>query len=300
MRSKELILNDKLEDISIEKMYSFPFEVSFSEIRKLSKGYVKLHWHDELQISIVTKGSVEFIVGEKSYILKNGQAIFINTQRIHMAKSVGEEDGVYHSINFDAKLLKMFPGSIIEQKYIEPVLSADNLNSIEIYGHNKWEKDALKHIGDIINYDVVKQKGYELKIYIALLNFWLLLVLNENDIFSKKTEPKPINEQRVKDVLSFIHNNYSQKITLQDIADSVFVSKGECCRFFKKSLKMSPYDYLINYRINQSMKLLKSSSSSILDIAENVGFNNVSHYIQIFRKKTGLTPHEYRNQKEQS
>ena len=299
MRSKEMVLNDNLEDISIEKMYSFPFEVSFSEIRKLSKGYVKLHWHDELQISIVTKGSVEFIVGEKSYILKNGQAIFINTQRIHMAKSVGDEDCIYHSINFDAKLLKMFPGSIIEQKYIEPVLTAENLNSIEFYGNSQWEKDILGHIGDIINADVIKQKGYELKIYISLLNFWLLLVENENDIFSKKTQPKPINEQRVKDVLSFIHRNYGQKITLQNIADSVFVSKGECCRFFKKSVKMSPYDYLINYRINESMKLLKGSNSSILDIAERVGFNNVSHYIQIFRKKTGLTPHEYRNSKQE-
>ena len=55
--------------------------------------------------------------------------------------------------------------------------------------------------------------------------------------------------------------------------------------FSKKSLKMSPYDYLINYRINESMKLLKNTSFSILDIAENVGFNNVSHYIQIFKKE---------------
>ena len=70
MRANNVVLNDKLEDVSISKAYSFPFEVSFSEIRKLSKGYVKLHWHDEIQISIVTKGSVEFIVGEKSYILK--------------------------------------------------------------------------------------------------------------------------------------------------------------------------------------------------------------------------------------
>ena len=117
MRANNVVLNDKLEDVSISKAYSFPFEVSFSEIRKLSKGYVKLHWHDEIQISIVTKGSVEFIVGEKSYILKNGQAIFINTQRIHMAKSVGDEDCIYHSIMFNAKLLKMFPGSIIEDVY---------------------------------------------------------------------------------------------------------------------------------------------------------------------------------------
>ena len=297
MHSKKLILNDNLEDISIERLYSFPFEISFSEIRKLSKGYVKLHWHDELQISIVTKGSVEFIVGEKSYILKKGQAIFINTQKIHMAKSAEDEDCIYYAINFDAKLLKMFPGSIIEQKYINPVLTSDSLNSVAFYGYSQWEKDILDHINNIIDADITKQKGYELKIYIDLLNFWLLLVLNENNIFSKKTEPKPINEQRIKDVLSFIHNNYSKKITLQDIADSVFVSKGECCRFFKKSLKMSPYDYLINYRINESMKLLKETNHSVINISESVGFNNVSHYIQIFKKKTGLTPHEYRNSK---
>lgn len=295
MRANNVVLNDKLEDVSISKAYSFPFEVSFSEIRKLSKGYVKLHWHDEIQISIVTKGSIEFIVGEKSYILKSGQGIFINTQRIHMAKSIGDKDCIYHSVIFNPKLLKTFPGSIIEQKYIDPVITADNLNSIEIYGENKWEKEALKFIMDIITADISKSRGYELEIYINLMRFWLLLVLNENDIFSQKTEPKPINEERVKDVLSFIHKNYSNKITLQDIADSVFVSKGECCRFFKKSLKMSPYDYLINYRINESMKLLKNTSFSILDIAENVGFNNVSHYIQIFKKKTGQTPHEYRN-----
>ncbi|WP_455542014.1 AraC family transcriptional regulator [Intestinibacter sp.] len=295
MRPNELILNDKLEDVSMNKMYSFPFEVSFSEIRKLSKGYVKLHWHDEIQISIVTKGSVEFIVGEKSYILKNGQAIFINTQRIHMAKSVGNGDCIYHSIMFNSKLLKMFPGSIIDQKYVSPVVTSHKLNSIEIYGNSEWEQDALKYISNIINTDAIQVKGYELEIYINLLNFWLLLVLNEKDIFAQKTEPKPINEQRIKDVLSFIHENYSNKITLQDIADAVFVSKGECCRFFKKSLKMSPYDYLINYRINESMKLLKNTNNSILDIAENVGFNNVSHYIQIFKKKTGQTPHEYRN-----
>ena len=169
MRANNVVLNDKLEDVSISKAYSFPFEVSFSEIRKLSKGYVKLHWHDEIQISIVTKGSVEFIVGEKSYILKNGQAIFINTQRIHMAKSVGDEDCIYHSIMFNAKLLKMFPGSIIEQKYIDPVITSNKLNSIEIYGNNNWEQDALKYISDIINVDIIQDKGYELKIYIDLL-----------------------------------------------------------------------------------------------------------------------------------
>ena len=207
MRPNKMVLNDNLEDISIEKMYSFPFEVSFSEIKNFSKGYVKLHWHDEIQISIVTKGSIEFIVGEKSYILKSGQAIFINTQRIHMAKSIGDEDCIYHSVIFNPKLLKTFPGSIIEQKYIDPVLTSENLNSIVIYGDSEWEKDTLKFVTDIITSDISKKRGYELEIYINLMKFWLLIVLNENDIFAKKTEPKPINEERVKDVLSFIHKN---------------------------------------------------------------------------------------------
>ena len=59
-------------------------------------------------------------------------------------------------------------------------------------------KEALKFIMDIITADISKSRGYELEIYINLMRFWLLLVLNENDIFSQKTEPKPINEERVK------------------------------------------------------------------------------------------------------
>ena len=80
--------------------------------------------------------------------------------------------------------------------------------SIVIYGDSEWEKDTLKFVTDIITSDISKKRGYELEIYINLMKFWLLIVLNENDIFAKKTEPKPINEERVKDVLSFIHKNY--------------------------------------------------------------------------------------------
>ena len=80
----------------------------------------------------------------------------------------------------------MFPGSIIEQKYIDPVITSNKLNSIEIYGNNNWEQDALKYISDIINVDIIQDKGYELKIYIDLLNFWLLLVLNDKIYLIKK------------------------------------------------------------------------------------------------------------------
>lgn len=85
-------------------------------------------------------------------------------------------------------------------------------------------------------------------------------------------------------MLSFIHQNYSDNITLQEIAAIAHLSISECTRSFKRTIHMTPYDYLIKYRIKKSSELLISTDSTITEIAHRVGFNHVNHFIQSFKK----------------
>ena len=68
---------------------------------------------------------------------------------------------------------------------------------------------------------------------------------------------------------------------------------AQCYRYFKMIVKMSPYDYLIHYRLLKSIDYLSDSTFNITEISEKIGFQNVNHYIQIFKKAYTLSPKKY-------
>ena len=98
----------------------------------------------------------------------------------------------------------------------------------------------------------------------------------------------------MKTILGFIHENYDKKITLTDIADSVHICKSECCRFFKKHMNESLFDYLLRYRVEQSIPYLRDEEYSITDAAFNSGFTDTGYYSRVFRKCTGVSPRKFR------
>ena len=79
-----------------------------------------------------------------------------------------------------------------------------------------------------------------------------------------------------------------------DIAASANISQSECCRCFREFLHISPRQYLIRYRLKQSLPLLGSQLYSIALISEQCGFYSPSHYIAQFKKQFGLPPGAYR------
>ena len=102
-----------------------------------------------------------------------------------------------------------------------------------------------------------------------------------------------LDEERVKGALTYIASHYNEPITLEDISDSVHISKSECCRFFKKQMGMTIFDYILYLRIQNSLPLLKKEDS-ITEVAAKVGFSSPSYYSQIFKRYMKCTPMEYK------
>ncbi|MHB1485541.1 MAG: AraC family transcriptional regulator [Saccharofermentanales bacterium] len=88
--------------------------------------------------------------------------------------------------------------------------------------------------------------------------------------------------------------DYKQKMSIDDIASKLFINKFDLIRKFKKYLGITPYDYMLKYRIMQAKILLNTTSDSIGDIANNVGFDDSSHFIKMFKKVEGCTPLKFR------
>ena len=97
----------------------------------------------------------------------------------------------------------------------------------------------------------------------------------------------------LKNALSFINNNFSNNITIQDIANHVNIDRTYLYKIFISKFKMSPLQYLNDLRIEKSKEILNNGSHSIAFVAQMVGYYDHSHFSRLFKKKNSMTPTEY-------
>ncbi|MDJ0708643.1 MAG: AraC family transcriptional regulator [Leptolyngbyaceae cyanobacterium MO_188.B28] len=95
-------------------------------------------------------------------------------------------------------------------------------------------------------------------------------------------------------VLEYIDAHLNHEITLADLSQLLDLSQFHFGRLFKQSLGLSPYQYLLQQRVERAKQLLKQTDKSIMDIAFECGFNSHSHLSKQFRQQTGMTPTTYR------
>ncbi|UZM98179.1 helix-turn-helix transcriptional regulator [Lysinibacillus sp. MHQ-1] len=74
----------------------------------------------------------------------------------------------------------------------------------------------------------------------------------------------------------------------------MYLSRAECSRYFKKVIGLTPFTYLLQYRLRKSIELLRDDEQNVTIIAANTGFSTVSYYIEKFKEYTGYSPHVYR------
>ena len=100
----------------------------------------------------------------------------------------------------------------------------------------------------------------------------------------------------VKNALHYIQENYTQKLTLSDVAEKTYVSQWHLSKLLNRHTGQSFSEILNNVRIEQAKKLLEEPSLRIGDVADAVGFMDMAHFSRVFKKQVGISANEYRNQ----
>ena len=270
----------------------FPIRIYETNLALKPNGFNAWHWHDELQLCIVRTGAVSITVCDKNFILYPGEGIFINQGQLHMTRSIDTEPAKYSCINISPNFLAFFHGSILEQKYLIPFQNGEVLSAVTLKEDIAWQKEVLDHTEQIIHFIHANSYGYELEVYLQIMQIWKKIVLHTScDVSDVST----FNNREIKKILSFLHSHYMDNITLDKVAEAAHHSKSYCCRLFKYAINCTIWEYLTEYRIQKSLPLLCDDSLNITEIAYAVGFSGASYFIKQFRKTMHMTPKSYRN-----
>lgn len=99
----------------------------------------------------------------------------------------------------------------------------------------------------------------------------------------------------IKQTITYIEENFSAKITLRSISDALYISPNYLCRLFKQQTGRNLMEYLASYRMQMAKQYLKDVQYKISQVAEMVGYHDTRYFSSSFKKYTGMTPMDYRN-----
>lgn len=252
------------------------------------------HWHDEMELLVLTSGSVRFKTLSDEFIIKKGEGLFFNSGVLHAAWEYDSKEILFHSIVFHPRLIGGYEGSIFWEKYLDPLLADPSLKALHFTRNISWQKEILRLIEDSWQAGYYEKKEYEFTVR-ANLSHIIALILSQNDPSKLPLSEKQLRDnQRMKLMLQYIEAHLADSIEITDIADTALISVSECLRCFKHSIGTTPIQYVKQLRIQRAAELLTYTTLSITEVAIECGFQEMSYFSKTFRQTHGCTPTEFR------
>lgn len=258
----------------------FPVSVYTQQYRFAAQDSVPFHWHMEFQLCWAFEGILNYMVNGKAIRLYGDDILLIGRHQLHSVHPEGG-DAKTVCINFDPEI---FPSSIVS-RFLAPLKESSTF-SYQIFPLSTQEQFALRSLRDWTG-DPAQ--------YFSLLRF--LAGILEKSFEGNVSAGEPGGNEDlilVQNTLNEIHRRFTEPLRLEDLTAAAHVGRNKLNQLFNRYVGMSPMRYLNDYRLNEARSLIRSTSLPVSRISEEVGFNQLSNFIQLFRRKYGASPLQYR------
>ncbi|MBP3325218.1 MAG: helix-turn-helix transcriptional regulator [Coprococcus sp.] len=258
--------------------------------------FVERHWHHYIEILYIVRGSYRFEINLQNYTLNAGDICILNSGDLHQI--TGEDSNTIHdAVLFDPCILAFSYGDEYQEECIQPLVEQMLMLPAIYHSKSRSNEFILADVQRLMQVAVGRNDGWYIHSKLLILEiiskiYQAGLMLPTESVQSEEERQKI---QHYKSVVSYMEENYNKQITLQNLADTIPCNSQYLCRFFKDISGYSPIQYLINLRLNRACYLLEHTSKSVLEVALDCGFENVSYFIRKFKETKGCTPKEYRN-----
>lgn len=241
-------------------------------------GYYKTHDHPYYQLNHVVSGRIKYIVDGVSYIAEPGDTVLIPLNYKHSLMQLCPQGGYYFEVKFTA-----FTQSI-----------KDICSLIQVHSQaDEMTGYIWKEIFDEKN-NAVSQTEEIVKIYLCSI----LFKLSSKERREKQIPSKYIMVSEfsptVQKTIQYLENFYHEQLTLDDISDQMEISKGYLCSLFKKETGLTVFECLMIIRIRKAIELLTFDIKPLVQISQETGFINPTHFNRVFSKHVMIPPGKYR------
>ena len=272
----------------------FPCSAYWWDLTNYMFDEIPWHWHEEIEVLIVKSGTLRLCICDKHHILREGEGAFINSNIIHSIRTAENKISTLNSLVFNEDILSGAAESVFAHDYVRPLLRCRALPFIPFRLDNEWAKIAAQCVLEAYTAFDEEKYGYELVIRERLSHMLYLIVTNNRQTINQKYKSEDKDTSRLKTMISYMQQNYPEDIKLQQIAAAANISQRECLRCFKKTIGISPIQYLLKHRISAAARLLSDTDFTMTEICVKTGFDNPSHFSRSFKSYMKSTPTEYR------
>lgn len=256
---------------------------------------IAAHWHEEIEVIIVLDGSCDYRINLDTFVINKGDILIIDSQSLHSLTYIPNQNMTWASFVFNINMLKSSNTDGVLLKYIAPLLNHEHKLPIIIKDNISCYSKIFNVIENIIYCYYEKDIAYELELKSLLFKFFSLLY--KNDLIEKHQDKNSLTintTDKIKLILNYINDHYSEDISINTLAELCEYSQYHFMRFFKKHIGLTCIQYINNLRLEKSSILLTSTNNTIMDISLEVGFDNLSYFNKLFKRKYNLTPKEFR------
>lgn len=252
--------------------------------------FTEMHWHRELEIVYVIKGSIRVRNVDKDLKLNKGQILLLNSSQTHALNSIENQDADIVVLQISEELISNM-GQSSKSLYFSSIIDSEEDDT-----HSDASKSLFQCIENII--ELMDNEQLNTK-QINLLCMRLMTIIIQNfstPISEKNLHYDERHPQQIKRIISYIEDSFANsELDLSGAAAVLGMNPTYMSRLFSMYTNTTFVKYLNNYRITRVCRELMKSEDSITDIYLRNGFSNGKTFNRVFKELIGATPTEYRN-----
>ena len=273
---------------------AFPY-VTYPCSIPLDRSKVPLHWHDDMELVYVKKGDGIVTVDFITYKVNAGDIVVILPGQLHSIEQQMDLSMEYENIIFQLDMLFPRQEDLCVSEYFLPLLQRQLEIPVFLCSGLEFYEAAAACLDEADNLCSLRLPAYELSVKAQLFQFFYILFSHGTPVPKPAPPLKNRSIHKAKLIFQYIENHYAENLTIKEMAETCGFSQSHFMKFFKSSFGTSFVSYLKEYRLTKAARLLVSSSGSVLTIAQETGFDNLSYFNRSFKKMYGVTPRQFRD-----
>lgn len=280
---------------------------------------IPVHWHDELEIIYVKHGKLHVTISGENYIGNPKEAFVVSPGSLHfMGSPTGDVD--YYTFLFPVEYISFQTDDIMEKTILSPLKhgramikpqindmaedicerlieintnisylkkktseSTEERKNRENHKYNKSDDIAVSNINEA---NINAQFETKMTLIKFIQKMWQNGLILENAANGTNTTEK--------EMITYIRQNYTREISLQEFGMQFHLSEKYISRYFKEHFHITLSQYINHLRLEHARQLLQESTVPVTEVALQSGYQNVSYFIRCFKKMYGVSPLKYR------